>query len=243
MSAELIEALKAGFISAGDPERAAGQQAYMKSTMPYHGITYPEIRSICRAVFREHPPQSSQDWKDTVLQVWRGATHREQRYAALELLGHKPCRAYWGPELIDVLEEVIVTGAWWDYVDQVAINMVGPLLSSYPDRITPILRQWSVEESVWLRRSAILAQLKFKERTDSALLFEFMEPSLEEKEFFLRKAIGWALREYSRTESDLVIDYIAVNRDRLSGLSRREGLRNLKKRGLIAADDVRFQAG
>jgi 3-methyladenine DNA glycosylase AlkD len=239
MNRGLIRALKRAFAAAADAERAASQQAYMKSAMPYYGIAAPELRAICRRVFADHPLNDPESWTATFLDLWRKARYREERYAAVELAGYKRYRDFLTADRIGILEELIVTGAWWDHVDPIAINFVGRLLAEHPDRIVPILRAWSTGDDLWLRRGAILAQLKFKTRTDADLLFELIEPSIESREFFLRKAIGWALREYSKTDPDTVIGYVSSNRDRLSGLSKREGLRVLVKQGVIGADEAR----
>lgn len=248
MNHSLIRTLKRSFAAAGDPKRAQAQQAYMKSAMPYYGIATAEMRAICRQAFRAHPLYGAESWRATVLALWRNARYREERYAALELLGDKAYRAYLTPAMIGTLEELIVSGAWWDHVDGIAANFLGTLLKDHPDEVAPVLRRWSTGDDLWLRRSAILAQLKLKDRTDPALLFELMEPSLSggqhpsqlAREFFLRKAIGWALREYSKTDPAAVIEFVAENRDRLSGLSKREGLRVLVKQGLINAADARL---
>jgi len=237
----LIGSLETAFAAAADPLRAAKQQAYMKSAMPYYGIIAPEIRKLCRAAFKDHPLDAASAWEATALELWRNAAHREDRYAALELIGFKPYRRYFTPSLVTTLEELIVSGPWWDYVDPIAINYVGHLLAHHGEQITPVLRTWSTHGDIWLRRSAILAQLKFKDRTDFTLLLELIEPSVEAREFFLRKAIGWALREYSKSNAEPVIDYVAANQDRLSGLTRREALRILIKQGALAADDPRFR--
>jgi 3-methyladenine DNA glycosylase AlkD len=225
----LLDALHA----ARDPERGRQQQAYMKSTMPNFGITAPELRRICQSLYRQYPLPTQPVWEATILNLFRGASHREERHAAIELLSFKAYRHYISPDLVPLLEEIIVTGAWWDYVDHIAVNLFGPLLAAYPEDLTPLLRSWSRDEDIWRRRTAILAQLKFKDRTDTDLLFELIEPSLQDTEFFLRKAIGWALRELSKTDADSVVDYVALNSDRLSGLSKREALRILIKRGVL----------
>jgi len=245
----LIESLQAQFNAAADAERAVAQQAYLKSSMPHYGIMAPALHRICRDTFKAEALDAgalnAQEWQATVLGLWRGAQFREERYAALELLGFKPYRKYFGPELLDTLDELIVSGAWWDTVDHIAINFVGHLLAEHPREIQPILERWARDENIWRRRSAILAQLKFKARTDQPLLWRLLQPSLEDslpnKEFFLRKAIGWALRELSKTDPAAVLDYVASNRERLSGLSKREGLKVLIKQGTVKKNDPRFQ--
>lgn len=234
---QLIAELKTSFESAADPERAAGQQAYLKSSMPHYGIQMPEIRRLCKAAFAANPLSSRAAWVATIESLWWNAQRREERYAALELLGARPYQGYRDAKLLSLMETLIVSGAWWDYVDQIAINQVGPLLRDYPVVIRPQLLEWSVGDDIWLRRSAILAQLKFKKDTDWPLLQRFIKPSRESSEFFLRKGIGWALREYSKTEPDRVLDYVRSNQRELSGLTKREGLKVLLKAGAVDRDD------
>lgn len=221
LRADLIARLSA----AGDPDRAAGQQRYMKSELPFHGVRVPEVRRLARAVMADHPIPDADTWEATVLGIWRRATHREQRYGAIELAYAPLYRRWLGPGRLDMVEEMVVTGAWWDYVDQLAAKHVGHLLASYPEDMRPVLLAWSEDHDIWRRRTSILAQLGFKADTDAELLFALIKPSLASQEFFLRKAIGWALREYSKTRPDAVTDYVATNHRRLSPLSRREALK------------------
>ncbi len=239
---ELIGTLRATFAAAADPERALDQQAYMKSDMPYYGIATPELRRLCRSAFRAHPLRDRADWLATLTALWWQAGRREERYAAIELLSARAYRCHFDAALIDVLEALISSSAWWDTVDPIAINHVGTLLSEYPGPIRARLKVWSRGEDLWLRRAAILAQLKFKTDTDWQLLQSLMAPALDSREFFLRKSIGWALREYSKTEPDRVLDYVRSKAGRLSGLSRREGLKVLLKNGTVSRDDPAFSA-
>ncbi|MGE0625940.1 MAG: DNA alkylation repair protein [Pseudomonadales bacterium] len=237
MNAALVSGIRQALAAAADPERAAAQQAYMKSAMPYRGVATPESRRICRDAFRAQPIADPEDWQATARELWRGATYREERYAALELVGHRPYRRFFDLSLIPLLEEFVVDGAWWDYVDVVAINFVGALLSRHPKTLRPLLLAWSADDDLWRRRTAILAQLKYKTATDWRLQQRLMAPSLTSTEFFLRKALGWALREYSKTDPDAVLRYVRDHAGTLSGLTRREGLKVLRKQGRIPADD------
>ena len=124
-------------------------------------------------------------------------------------------------------EEIIVTGAWWDYVDGVASHRVGPILRDYPAPMTKKMLAWSRSPNMWKRRTSIICQLGFKNDTDLDLLYACIEPSLDSKEFFLRKAIGWALRQHAWTDPAEVKRYVRRNRARLSGLSYREALKNI----------------
>ncbi len=240
MDSKLRAALRTAFQAAADPERALGQQAYMKSEMPYYGIPAADMRRLAKAAFSAHPLPDRESWLATTLALWRGAEFREERYAAIELIGHKPYRPYFTVGLLDVLDELIVSGAWWDFIDPIAINYIGALLADHRAEIQPRLLDWARDENVWRRRSAILAQLKFKDRTDWPLQQRFMAPSLRDREFFLRKAIGWALREYSKSEPHRVLAYVREHAATLSGLSKREGLKVLLKRGKVSRDDPLF---
>ena len=223
LRADLVKRLAA----AGDPERAQGQQRYMKSELPFHGVRVPEVRRLAGAVVRDHPLAHPDVWEATVLGIWRAATHREQRYGAIELAYARPYRGWLRPDRLAMVEEMVVSGAWWDYVDQLAGKHIGHLLGTYPADIRMVLLSWAEDDDIWRRRSAILAQLRFKDRTDPDLLYALIEPSVTSKEFFLRKAIGWALREYSKTRPGAVIRYVDANRRRLSPLSRREAMKAL----------------
>ncbi len=205
----------------------------MKSDLPFFGVTVPEVRRIARETSRAFRFADPEAWQAAVLSIWRSAERREELYAAIDLLNDPAYRAWLSPDRINLIRELVVTGAWWDLVDGIASNATGRILASHRAETTAILRRWSVDDDIWLRRTAILAQLRFKADTDRALLTDVIEPSIERPEFFLRKAIGWALREYSKVEPEFVLDYITGNADRLSPLTRREGLKVLARRGRV----------
>jgi 3-methyladenine DNA glycosylase AlkD len=190
---KLQNILRAELTRARNPEKAAPMQAYMKSTMPYFGIQTPELRGICSRLFAAHPIKGVEEWRDTCLWIWREAQFREERYAAIGLTGFWLYREFQTLKTLAMYEEMIVTGAWWDFVDSIASNRLGALLRSYPGRMRKTMLKWSRCGDMWKRRSAIICQLGFKGDTDLDLLYACIEPSLESKEFFLQKAIGWAL--------------------------------------------------
>jgi 3-methyladenine DNA glycosylase AlkD len=200
-------------------------QAYMKSTMPYLGVTSVPLREVCRAAFAEWGLDVFDDWRDTARALWFEALFREERYAALELVGARRYAAFRTLDALPLYRELIVAGAWWDLVDGLATHETGDLLRSYPDEMRPRLLEWSVGDDMWLRRTSIICQVGFKRSTDRDLLYTCIEPSLDSREFFLRKAIGWALREYAKAEPWAVLAYVEANAARLSGLSRREALK------------------
>ena len=211
-----------------NPERARQQQAYMKSEMPYFGLSVPRCRRIAHEVLRDDPPHNSDLWVSSILLLWRDAIHREERYVAIELFLHKKL-AYWlVPDQLPVLEEMVVSGAWWDFVDALATRGAGTMLANDPVQTKRILYKWAKDQNFWKRRVAILAQLKSKTNTDVDLLSKCIKPSIGHSEFFLRKGIGWALREYSKTDPDWVKEFVEKHPD-LSDLSRREALKHLTR--------------
>lgn len=150
-----------------DPERAAQQRAYMKSAMPYAGVAATPLHKACRAAFKAWPPAGRDDWLDAIADLWRRARVREMRYAAIELLNYpRFSRAWLAPDMLPLVREMIVSGAWWDYVDSLAANTIGTLLVRFPDALTPELYRWAEDENLWIRRTAILAQLKRGENMD-----------------------------------------------------------------------------
>jgi 3-methyladenine DNA glycosylase AlkD len=179
-------------------------------------------------VYTAHRLETAPEWREACLQIWREAKYREERYAAIELTGFRFYRDWQTLEALPMYEEMIVAGAWWDFVDQIASHRLGPLLLRYPAGMRKTMLQWSRGRNLWKRRSAILCQLPFKSETDLNLLYAVIEPSLESTEFFLQKAIGWALRQYAWTDPRAVLAYVRANEGRLSALSRREALKNIR---------------
>ncbi len=222
----LSGAIRGELRKVADPVRAPQMQAYMKSAMPYLGVTAPLMRKACKAVFRDLEFTDAGVWRDAVLALWRAAKYREERYAAVELTGVRQAASFQTPDAMPMYEEMIVSGAWWDTVDAIASQRVGPIVRQFPGPVKRLMRQWSRSDDLWKRRTSILCQLGAKGSTDLKLLYDCIEPSLGEKEFFLRKAIGWALRQYAWTDAEEVIRYVKERGDRLSPLSRREALRN-----------------
>ena len=165
-STALCRALRAGLQQRADPAKAPGMQAYMKSEMPYIGVQTPALRALCRDVFTAHPLDTQARWLDTVLALWRRAQYREERYAAITLAGYRAYRDFQTLEALPTYEEMVVDGAWWDYVDAIAIRLVGGLLSRYPREMKRRMRAWARGPDLWKCRTAILCQLSFKDATD-----------------------------------------------------------------------------
>lgn len=230
---KLLRAVRRALRAAADPAKAPAMQAYMKSEMPYRGVQSTPLRHAIRPLFAAHPLGSFEEWRDTVLALWREAQYREERYAAIELIGHPAYRSFCTLEALPIYEELIVSGAWWDFVDAIAGRHIGELLRNHPKKIGPILRAWAAGDDIWKRRAAILAQLGFKSATDVGLLYDCIAPSLGRPEFFLRKGIGWALRQYAKTDATEVARYVRRHTEQLSPLSQREALKGVRRKGRV----------
>ncbi len=228
-SQSLLHTLRTALSRVAEPERARTMQAYMKSPMPYHGVPAAGVRAVCKDVFGSYPFESAESWRTDVLTLWNTADFREERYAAIALSGHRGAKEFQTLEALPMYEEMVVGGAWWDYVDALASHRIGGLLKAYPREMRRTLLAWSHANDIWKRRSSILAQLSFRERTDLTLLFACIEPSLAESEPFLRKAIGWALRQAAREHERAIVRYVKDHDALLSTLSKREALKNVKR--------------
>lgn len=228
---DLVDELRCRIAEAGDPERAPRMQAYLKSALPLRGVSAVPLRALTREVVAALPLPDRAAWEAAVLELWDAAAYREERYAALAVAGHRRYREHRDPAALDLYRHLVVTGAWWDLVDVIASHHVGEILSRFPSEVAPVLERWAIDEDLWLRRTAMLNQLGRKSGTDPDLLRVALERNLEDsahgREFFIRKALGWALRDYARTDPAWVRAFVAEHEDRLSGLSRREALKHL----------------
>lgn len=224
---ELVQVVRAALAAAADPVRAEQQRAYLKSELPCYGISSPTLAAALRPLLVAHPPRDRSGWEATVRELWDGASHREERYAALAVARHRTARGWQDPDALELYRHLVVTGAWWDLVDPVAAHLVGGVLAGHREATTPEIRRWAEVDDLWLRRTAVLSQLRHGPDTDLSLLHDVIATNLDDPSFWLRKAIGWALRQYARTDPDWVVAEVETLGPRLSGLSRREALRHL----------------
>lgn len=227
---ELPTLIRAGLASLADPERAASQQAYMKSAMPFYGVGVPRVRQLTRRIVAASPPKDRQTWEGIIRDLWDNATRREERYAALAIMRYPPSRPWISPEALPLVRDLVTTGAWWDLVDETA-HILEEILVADPDRTKVVIEQWSAAGDLWLRRVAILSQLQRGSETDTNLLERCITHNLLGsafgEEFFIRKAIGWALRQYAKVAPQWVQVFLERYRDTLSPLSRREAAKHL----------------
>ena len=225
----LVREVRASLRDVADPARAPQMQAYMKSEMPFRGVPAPVQRKAFKEIFARHAELSCEEARDVAAELWRGAKFREERYAAIALVDPKrpAMRACQTMEALPLCEEMIVTGAWWDFVDWIASSHLGAILGGERSAMTRRMRKWATDAHLWKRRAAILCQLQAKKDTDLELLYACIEPNVGDEDFFMRKAIGWSLREYAKTDAREVKRFVNANRARLSGLSVREALKNV----------------
>ena len=208
----------------GDSSDAAAMAAYLKTDMPFYGVKKPARAPVFKGLIREFPPAGRADYRRRVLALWE-QPHREEKYFAIGYAGAFPRYVTIGS--VPLYRRMIVEGAWWDLVDGVAADLVGRVLAADRDRLSLRLDRWIDDPDMWLRRTAIIAQLRHKTGTDEARLFDYCLRRAHEKEFFIRKAIGWALREYAKTAPDAVRSFVLDHRDAWSGLSYREATKHL----------------
>ena len=201
---------------------AEAMSAYMKGHFPFFGIKTP----LRRELLKEHIAIHGKPSLDELPSIARSAfsfPEREMHHVGLDLMMKAAKKL--GPEGLPLLEDLITTKSWWDTVDALAVNVGGVILKQYPTEINTWNSHWVQSKNIWLNRTALLFQLKWKKDVDEELLFENIDRLAAHKEFFIRKAIGWVLREYSRTAPDSVRAFVSSRS--LSPLSVREALRNL----------------
>lgn len=227
--AALVADVRDALAAAGDADRAAGQQRYMKSAMPFRGVTTPAGRALVNARVAEGEALDREQWEATVRALYDDARYREERYAAITLLRHRRYRAFRTVDVLPLVEHLVVEGAWWDLVDSCQPVVTEVLLGDH-DATATWLRSWSTDDDLWLRRSAIIGQLGAKAATDTDLLRDILESNLADRDFFIRKAIGWALRQHARTDPRWVLAFVESHRTSLSPLSTREALKHLGAR-------------
>ncbi|MFB7057868.1 DNA alkylation repair protein [Streptomyces vinaceus] len=219
----LMERLTTAYAAAADPERAAAMAAYMKDVAPFLGLRTPLRRELSKAVTGGTAEPAETDVRALVLRCWE-LPEREYHYFAVDYLRRhvRVCSSGFLP----VLRRLIVTVPWWDTVDLLAAHAAGPLVAADPE-LAEVMDEWIGDEDLWLARTALLHQLRYKSATDTGRLFAYCRRQSAHPDFFIRKAIGWALREYAKTDPEAVRAFVEAQRDSLSPLSVREALKNL----------------
>ena len=232
----LVAAIRSAFAAHADPARARPMQVYMKSALPFFGIPAPLRRRLTLQAAKAHPCACTAGLAAAMRALWRGARFREERYAAVELprMGRAHAKLV-NLALLPLAEEMIASGRWWDWVDDLSGHLVARLLERHPAETKAALRRWARSDDLWLRRAAMLAQRSVgHEAFDAALLYDTILPSLGDArfagEFFIRKGIGWALRERSHDAPEEVELFCREYASQLAPLTRREAMKAIERR-------------
>ena len=209
------------YIKAGNPLRAEQQSAYMKHKFAYCGLGAPEWMAMAKDLFAEYGTFTGPNLKN-FLALCYDQEYREIQYVGLDMMQRR--LAEQPKSWIKVLEKCIVTQSWWDTVDWIA-KLVGMHIKRYPELQHEYAYRWIASDDIWLQRTAIIHQLFYREETDEALLFDLISRVADSKEFFIRKACGWALRQHAKTFPEHVRAF--VQHHELSGLTIREAMKHL----------------
>lgn len=213
-----------------DSAKAAEMAAYMKTDMPFYGVQKPDRLPIIKEFKPLFAPSTFADYEANVLALWR-QPNRECKYLAINYAELFP--QFIKIEALPLYERLVREGGWWDYTDPIASHLTGAVLLAEEQSVRPIVDQYLTDDDFWIRRTALLAHLGHKSQTMHKHLFKYCRTLAHEKEFFIRKAIGWALREYSKSEPDRVRQFLAENKGKLSSLSYNEGAKHLVKVGAM----------
>ncbi|RBN49283.1 DNA alkylation repair protein [Flavobacterium psychrolimnae] len=218
-----ILALENTFKQNENPENAFAMAKYMKNNFPFFGIKTEERRRIFKEIWKENKEEVSANVREIALDLY-SKPEREFQYCAIEIL-IKELKGNYKKEDIQLIEKLILNNSWWDSVDTIAKYILGKYLREFPLETKNVIERFSRSENMWLNRSAILFQLGYKQKTSADLLFSECLKHSHCKEFFIQKAIGWALREYAKSNPEDVQEFVKTNT--LKPLSKKEALKNM----------------
>jgi len=223
-SSELARYVTAQLKRLADPAKAPAMAAYMKTTQPFFGVPTPIRTAMLKQMGDRFAPTDQKTYARSVMALWE-LPHREERYCAIAFA--RRYGQFIMPVSLPLYERMIREGAWWDFVDEIAVNLVGTVYGNYRAQARPVIERWIDDDDMWIRRTAILAHLKHKKETDAAQLFEHCLKRAHEQEFFIRKAIGWVLRETSKRRPAEVYAWLLPRANRASGVTLREAVKYL----------------
>lgn len=221
---DYIDAIGSSLQRNSDPKKAEGMEGYMRDQFPFYGLQAAERRKTLRKYMRQDERPEFWQLKTAVKKLWQ-LPEREFQYFAQELI--LKYKKDYTEDIIDLFEYMLTNKSWWDTVDQIAKKLVGEYFQLFPEKRDPKIQEWLASGNIWLQRTALLFQLGYKEETDAQLLFDLIEKLRDIDEFFIQKAIGWALREYSKLEPLAVVKF--ANTHQLSALAEREALKVVKR--------------
>ena len=220
-----LEQAKLLFEQNRNPINATPMKRYMRDKFEYYGIKSPQRRALSKQIIQEKGLLFGDELKQLCLECYQD-DYREIQYFANDLI-EKTAKKL-DASFLDLAETLITTKSWWDTVDLLATKLVGALLLRYPELMVPYTSKWMASNNMWLQRTALIFQLPYKEQTRTDLLFKYILQLADSKEFFINKAAGWALRQYSRTDP-MEVEAFIHSHD-LAPLTVQEGLRLLRKK-------------
>lgn len=215
--------LKQAFEKAANEKEAKGMKAYMLNQFDFYGIKTPQRDAIVKAFLKINRIEKYIELEAVVKYMW-SQKEREWQYAAIDLLASH--FILWRASAINLIEYSLVHKSWWDAVDGIGSDWLPKYFSLFPEKQITITQKWNKSNNMWLQRSSILFQRSYKKNTNTQLLSDYILQHQSSKEFFIQKAIGWALREYSKTNPKWVITFVEQNK--LASLSKREALKRIK---------------
>jgi 3-methyladenine DNA glycosylase AlkD len=220
----IVSDIHQALAAAADPRRAGPMAAYLKTEEPCFGVDAGTRRSIVTAALRRHPITGPRAYQQAIEALW-ALPEREHRSGAIDLA--RACATEIRQPRLPLYRRMIISGAWWDLVDDTAAHLVGRLVDDDPATLLPIMDAWIEDANLWVRRSALICQLTRRERCDSRRLFRWCRQLMPESDFFIRKAIGWALRQHARCDPQAVAAFCRRHAEKLSPLSLREASKHL----------------
>ncbi|MFH1721324.1 MAG: DNA alkylation repair protein [Candidatus Altiarchaeota archaeon] len=224
----VVSDFRRNFKSLGTPERALQEKRYLKSPWKHYGVTVPKVHSLAKSFRKEHPDISEKDLYTLARRLWSSDWHEEKSLAIFLLHGYPRHLDYIH---LPVYETMLKSAVGWCHVDEISAHLVGEVLLK-DERVYENLARWNKDENFWMRRASLVSQLVIIRagRDDLEFLFQMCTHLLHQKEFFIRKAIGWVLREASKKHPDEVYNFLLEHREEASGLTLREGSKKLSKK-------------
>lgn len=231
-ASEYVARLQQLFEQHRDVDKAMPMSKYMREQFDFYGLQQPLRMKLTRQFWSEYgAPESDKALQAVVKLCWQN-DYREVQYFGLDTIIKR--QKHLSPGFIKTLEWLVRKKSWWDTVDKLASPIIGTHFQNYPDLIPAYTKKWCNANNIWINRIAILFQLRYKNKTDENLLYSLMEQMSDSEEFFIQKAMGWALREYSKTNSFSVVDFIRSTK--LPALTKREALKWMKAKGVVILD-------
>jgi 3-methyladenine DNA glycosylase AlkD len=222
MAHPYLTEIKKIYAANADATIAKGAKAYLLNQFEFYGIKTPLRRKICKEFYKAHPVKDHNELSSLIKDCF-AAPQRELHYFAIELLGHH--HKLWSTKSIPLIEWMVTHQSWWDSVDSTNSFVISKFFLKFPDQIESTTAKWNRSKNKWLQRMSLLFQLTYKKKTDITLLTQYIENCQLEEDFFIRKAIGWALRAYAYTDAKWVINFVKAH-PQLSNLSKREALKH-----------------